>query len=82
MMPKWVPEQRGQRICAIVTMLRKPRSKPMDTYTQVPQRVIVDLLEELSATSSMDAQNDSDVARSEKTSCSGRRICPRISSER
>jgi hypothetical protein len=54
----------------------------MDTYTQVPQRVIVDLLEELSATSSMDAQNDSDVARSEKTSCSGRRICPRISSER
>jgi hypothetical protein len=38
----------------------------MDTYTQVPQRVIVDLLEELSATSSMDAQNDADVARSGK----------------
>ena len=38
----------------------------MDTYTQMPQRVIVDLLEELSATSSMDAQNDADVARSER----------------
>lgn len=37
----------------------------MDTYTQAPQRVFVDLLDELSATSSMDAQNDSDVARSE-----------------
>lgn len=34
----------------------------MDTYTQAPQRVFVDLLE---ATSSMDAQNDADVARSE-----------------
>ena len=56
MMPKWVPEQRGQRICAIVTMLRKPRSKPMDTYTQAPPRVFVDLLEKLSATSSMDAK--------------------------
>jgi hypothetical protein len=30
----------------------------MDTYTQVPQRVFVDLLEELSATAYMDAQND------------------------
>jgi hypothetical protein len=38
----------------------------MDTYTQVPQRVFVDLLEGLSETSSMDVQNDSDVARSEK----------------
>jgi hypothetical protein len=38
----------------------------MDTYTQAPQRVFVDLLEGLSATSSMDAQSDADVARSEK----------------
>ena len=38
----------------------------MDTYTQPPQRVFVDLLEGLSATSSMDAQSDADVARSEK----------------
>lgn len=42
----------------------------MDTHTlrtrQLPQRVFIDLLEELSATSSMDAQNDADVARSEK----------------
>jgi hypothetical protein len=29
----------------------------MDTYTQVPQRVFVDLLAGLSATSSMDAQS-------------------------
>ena len=69
MMPKWVAEQRGQRICAIVTTLRTPRSKPMNMHTQptqLPQRVFIDLLEELSATSSMDAQNDADVARSEK----------------
>ena len=38
----------------------------MDTYTQAPQRVFVDLLEGPSATSSMDAQSDADVARSEK----------------
>jgi hypothetical protein len=38
----------------------------MDTYTQAPQRVFVDLLEGLSATSSTDAQSDADVARSEK----------------
>jgi hypothetical protein len=38
----------------------------MDTYTQAPQRVFVDLLEGLTATSSMDAQSDADVARSEK----------------
>jgi hypothetical protein len=66
MMPKWVAEQKGRRICAIVTTLRNTRSKPMNTHTQVPQRVFVDLLEELSATSSMDAKNDADVARSEK----------------
>jgi hypothetical protein len=39
----------------------------MDTYTQVPQRVFVGLLGGLSATSSMDAQSDADVARSEQT---------------
>jgi hypothetical protein len=66
MLPKWVAEQRGRRICAIVTTLRKLRSKPMDTHTQMPQRVFVDLLEKLSATSPMDAKNDPDVARSEK----------------
>jgi hypothetical protein len=38
----------------------------MDTYTQVPQRVFIDLLEGLSATSSMDAQTDPDVARSKE----------------
>jgi hypothetical protein len=38
----------------------------MDTYTQVPQRVFVELFEELSDTSSMDGQNDADVARSEE----------------
>jgi hypothetical protein len=38
----------------------------MDSYTQVPQRVFIDLLEGLSAPSSMDVQNDADVARSEK----------------
>jgi len=38
----------------------------MDTYAQVPQREIVDVLEGLSTTSSMDAQNDADVARSKK----------------
>jgi hypothetical protein len=38
----------------------------MDTYTQLLQRVFVDLLDEPSETSSMDAQNDADVARSEK----------------
>jgi hypothetical protein len=38
----------------------------MDTYTQVPQRVFIDVLTGLSATSSMDVQNDTDVARSEK----------------
>jgi hypothetical protein len=64
--PKWVAEQIGQRICAIVTTLPKPRSKPMDTYTQVPQHVLIDLLEDLSATSSMGVQNDADVARSER----------------
>jgi hypothetical protein len=39
----------------------------MDTYTEVPQRGFVELPEELSATaSSIDVQNDADVARSEK----------------
>jgi hypothetical protein len=38
----------------------------MDTYTQVPQRVFIDLLEGLSAPSSMDVRNDADVARSER----------------
>jgi len=37
----------------------------MDTYTQAPQRVFIDLLENLTAPSSMDAENDADVARSE-----------------
>ena len=66
MILKWVAVQREQRICAIVTTLRNSRSKPMDTYTQVPQRVFIDVLTGLSATSSMDVQNDTDVARSEK----------------
>jgi hypothetical protein len=67
MMPKWVDEQRGQRLCANITSLRTPGSKPMDTYTQAPQRVFVELPEELSETaSSIDLQNDADVARSEK----------------
>ena len=38
----------------------------MDTHPRVPPGVVVDLLEELSATTSRDAQNDGDVARSEK----------------
>jgi hypothetical protein len=39
----------------------------MDTYTQVPKRVFVELPEELSETaSSIDLQNDADVARSER----------------
>jgi hypothetical protein len=38
----------------------------MDTHAQAPQRVFVDLLGGLSAASSMDAQSDADVARSEK----------------
>jgi hypothetical protein len=66
-MTKWVAEQSAQRICAIVTTLRKPRSKQMDTYTQVPQRVFVELSEELSATASpIDVQNDAEIARSER----------------
>jgi hypothetical protein len=38
----------------------------MDTHTQVPQRAFIDRLEGLPATSSMDVQNDTDVAHSEK----------------
>lgn len=38
----------------------------MDTYTQVLQRGFIDRVEGLSATSSMDVRNDTDVARSEK----------------
>ena len=38
----------------------------MDTYAQMPQRVFIDVLEDLTATSSMDAHNDADVARSER----------------
>jgi hypothetical protein len=38
----------------------------MDTCTQVPQRVFIDLLEDVTATPSMDRQNDADVARSER----------------
>jgi hypothetical protein len=39
----------------------------MDTYTEVPQRVFVELPEELSATASLiDVQHDADVARSER----------------
>jgi hypothetical protein len=38
----------------------------VDTYTQVPQRVFIDLLEGLDTPSSMDVQTDTDVARSEK----------------
>jgi hypothetical protein len=37
----------------------------MDMHTQAAQRVFIDLLEELSDTSSIDVQNDADVARSE-----------------
>jgi hypothetical protein len=65
MMPKWVAVQKTRRICAIVTTLGKSGGKRMETYTQVPQRVFIDL-EEISGSSSMDAQNDADVARSEK----------------
>jgi hypothetical protein len=36
----------------------------MDTYAQVPQRLFIDL-EDMSAVSSQEAQNDADVARSE-----------------
>jgi hypothetical protein len=39
----------------------------MDTYTLAPQRLFFNVLEKLSATSSMDAQNGADIARSEKT---------------
>jgi hypothetical protein len=42
------------------------RSEHMDTYTQVPQRVFIDLLEAQTAASSMDAQNDPDAARSKE----------------
>jgi hypothetical protein len=38
----------------------------MDTDTQAPQRVFVDLLEDFAAISALDAQNDADIARSEK----------------
>jgi len=38
----------------------------MDTYTQVPQREFIDPPEELSATSSLGAQNDADIARAEQ----------------
>jgi hypothetical protein len=38
----------------------------MDTHTQIPQRVFIDLVEDLTAQSPMDAQNDADVARSER----------------
>jgi hypothetical protein len=38
----------------------------MDTYSQVPQCAFTDPPEVLSATSPMAAQNDTDVARSEK----------------
>jgi hypothetical protein len=38
----------------------------MDTYTQVRQRVFIDLLKGLPGPSSMDVQNDADVARSER----------------
>ena len=39
----------------------------MDAYTQVPHRVFIELPEELSDTaSSIDVQNDADVARSER----------------
>jgi hypothetical protein len=38
----------------------------MDTYNQAPQRVFIDLLEDQAEASSMDAQNDADVARSER----------------
>jgi len=37
----------------------------MDTYPQMPQRVFIDLEDPIS-TPSMDAQNDADVARSER----------------
>jgi hypothetical protein len=49
MMPKWVAEQRGQRICEIVTTLRKPRSKP--TGAEALQRIFIELPEELAETS-------------------------------
>ena len=65
MVPKWVAVQKARRICAIVTIPGKPGSKRMETYTQVPQRVFVDL-EELSGTSPMDRKRDADVARSEE----------------
>jgi hypothetical protein len=38
----------------------------MDTYNQAPQRVFIDLLADQAEASSMDAQNDADVARSER----------------
>jgi hypothetical protein len=39
----------------------------MNTYTEAPQRVFVELPQELSATaSSVDVQNNADIARSER----------------
>jgi hypothetical protein len=38
----------------------------MDTYTQAPQRVFIDVLEGHNAALSMDARNDADVARSKE----------------
>ena len=38
----------------------------MDTYAQVPHGVFTDLLEGQSATSWMDVQSDTDIARSEE----------------
>jgi hypothetical protein len=38
----------------------------MNTYTQVQQNVFIDLLEDLPANSSLDAQSEADVARSER----------------
>lgn len=37
----------------------------MDTYTQAPQRVFIDLVEDPTAPGSTDAQNDADLLRSE-----------------
>jgi hypothetical protein len=37
----------------------------MDTYTQVPRRVFIDLVESFSPMCSMDPRNDADVARSQ-----------------
>jgi hypothetical protein len=68
--------ERAADFCKYYNRSAEARSEHMDSYTQMPQRVFVDLLEEQTANLSMYSQNDTDVARSRENILQWRAYLP------